>query len=199
MLFRVLGGRVGSLAFADFGAIAEIGDKSQFMLLILSIRFRNDTVAIIVGMIAAMIIAHVPAGFAGAWFAASIDPAGLSWAVGLLFFGMAALALLVDLSEQRVIVRIDRVVLTVLATILLAEIGGKSPIAAALSSAQEGSPLPLIGSIIGAIAINLPVAIAGPLLAQKLVSKGIDFRWAARFTAVLFALLGVFAVFGLLR
>jgi Ca2+/H+ antiporter, TMEM165/GDT1 family len=188
-----------SFVFATaLGAIAEIGDKSQIMLLILSFRFRNDTAAIIVGMVAAMIIAHVPAGFAGAWYAASIDPAGLSWAVGLLFFGMAVLALLVDPNEDRVIVRIDRVVLTILATILLAEIGGKSPIAAALSSAQEGSPLPLIGTIIGTIAIDLPVAMAGPLLAQKLVSNGVNFRWVARFTAVLFAFLGIFAVSGIL-
>jgi putative Ca2+/H+ antiporter (TMEM165/GDT1 family) len=71
--------------------------------------------------------------------------------------------------------------------------------AAVLSSAQEGSPLPLIGTIIGAIAINLPVAIAGPLLAEKLVLKGINFRWVARFTALLFALLGIFSAFGLLQ
>lgn len=187
-----------SLVFAAaLGAIAEIGDKSQIMLLILSCRFRKDTAAIIVGMVAATIIAHVPAGFAGAWYAASIDSAGLSWAVGLMFFGMAALAMLVDLSD-RVVLRIDRVVLTVLATLLLAEIGGKSPIAAALSSAQEGSPLPLIGTIIGSIAINLPLTIAGRQLAQKLVSKGINFFWATRFTGVLFAVLGVFAVSGLL-
>jgi putative Ca2+/H+ antiporter (TMEM165/GDT1 family) len=191
---------VESIVFAAaLSAIAEIGDPSQFMLLVLSFRFRNDTGAIIVGMVAAMIIAHVPAGFAGAWFAGSIDPAGLSWVVALMFFGMAALALLIDLDEQRVIVRIDRVFLTVLATILLAEIGGKSQIAAALSSVQEASALPLIGTIIGAIAINLPVAIAGPLLAQKLVSKGIDFRIVARFTAAFFALLGIFSAFGLLQ
>jgi putative Ca2+/H+ antiporter (TMEM165/GDT1 family) len=92
-----------------------------------------------------------------------------------------------------------RLVLTVFATILLAEIGGKSQIAAALSSAQEGSPLPLIGTNIGAIAINLPVAIAGPLLAEKLILKGINLRWVARFTAVLFASLGVFAIIGLMQ
>ena len=64
-----------SIVFAAaLGALAEIGDPSQLMLFVLSFRFRNDTVAIIVGMVAAMIIAHVPAGFAGAWFAASIDP-----------------------------------------------------------------------------------------------------------------------------
>ncbi len=108
---------------AALGAIAEIGDPSQIMLFVLSFRFRNDTVAVVAGMIVAMIIAHVPAGLAGAWFAASIDPAGLSWVVALMFFGMAALALPIDLSERRVVVRIDRVVLTVLATILFADRG----------------------------------------------------------------------------
>jgi putative Ca2+/H+ antiporter (TMEM165/GDT1 family) len=188
-------GGVESIVFAAaLGALAEIGDPSQIILFVLSFRFRNATVAIIVGMVAAMIIAHVPAGFAGAWFAASIDPAGLSWVLALMFFGMAALALPVDLGEQRLVVRIDRVVLTVLATVLFAEIGGKSPIAAALSSAQAGSPLPVIGTVTGAIAINLPVAIAGPLLAQKLVSKGIDLSWVARLTAALFAFLGAIAI-----
>jgi putative Ca2+/H+ antiporter (TMEM165/GDT1 family) len=90
---------VESIVFAAaLGAIAELGDPSQIMLFVLSFRFRNDTVAVVAGMVGAMIIAHVPAGLAGAWFAASIDPPGLSRAVVVLYFGMAALAVLVDLK-----------------------------------------------------------------------------------------------------
>jgi putative Ca2+/H+ antiporter (TMEM165/GDT1 family) len=186
---------VESLVFAAaLGALAELGDKSQVMLLILSLRFRGHTAALVIGMVAAMIVAQVPAGLAGAWLATRIDSIGVSWVEGLLFFGMAALALLIDLSERLIIVRSDNIVLTVFVTVLLAEIGDKSPIAAALSSMEEGSPLPLIGTIVGIIAVDLPVAIAGPLLAQRLVSKGINLRWVARLTAVLFTLLGVWAI-----
>jgi putative Ca2+/H+ antiporter (TMEM165/GDT1 family) len=191
---------VESLLYAAaLGAIAEIGDASQIMLFVLSFRFRNDTRAIVVGMVAAMIAAHVPFGFAGAWLAASIGPDGLSWVEGLLFFGMGALALLINLSERLIIVRTDNVILTVFATILIAEIGDKWLIAAALSSAQAGSALAVIGTILGTIAIDLPVAVAGPRLAQKLVSKGIELRWVVRSTAALFAILGGFTILGLMQ
>ena len=38
------------------GALAEIGDRSQFMLFVLSFRFRDAAVAVVGGMVAAMII-----------------------------------------------------------------------------------------------------------------------------------------------
>jgi putative Ca2+/H+ antiporter (TMEM165/GDT1 family) len=191
---------VGSfVSAAALGAISEIGDESQIVLFVLSFRFRNNRVAVIVGMVAAIISAHVPAGFAGAWYAAGINPIGLTWVAALLFFGLAGMALLSDFNGKIAIARGNGVVLTVLTTLVLAEIGGKSPISAVLSSAMEGSPLPLSGTIAGVIAINLPVAIAGPWVAERLVSKGINLTSIVRSTAALFALLGVFAAVGLLR
>jgi Ca2+/H+ antiporter, TMEM165/GDT1 family len=179
---------------AVVGALAEIGDKSQFMLFVLSFRFRDATIAVVGGMVAAMIIALIPAGLAGAWFAAHIEPAGLHWALALLLFGMVGVALLTDYAERLFVIRIGGVFITVLITILVAEIGDKSQLASAASSAGYGLLIPLTGTIAGASTVNLPVAIAGPWLAEKLVSKGFDLRRICRIVAVPFGLLGLFEV-----
>jgi len=67
MPFR-LRGRVESLLYAAaLGAIAEIGDASQIMLFVLSFRFRNDTRAIVIGMVAAMIAVSLYLGVLRFW------------------------------------------------------------------------------------------------------------------------------------
>jgi putative Ca2+/H+ antiporter (TMEM165/GDT1 family) len=176
---------------AFVGALAEIGDKSQFTLLVLSFRFRDATAAVVGGMVAAMVIALTPAALAGAWFAAHIDPTGLHWALALLLFGIVGFALLADHAGSLLIIRSGGVFITVLMTILLAEIGDKSQLASAVSSAGSGLLIPLTGTIVGASMINLPVAIAGPWLAERLVSKGLTLQWICRIIAVPFAGLAI--------
>jgi Ca2+/H+ antiporter, TMEM165/GDT1 family len=173
------------------GALAEIGDRSQFMLFVLSFRFQDAAVPVVAGMVAAMTIALIPAAYAGAWYAAHIDPAGLHWTLTLLLFGLVGFALLTDYAHRLLVIRTGGVFITVLITILVAEIGDKSQIASALSSAGNGLLVPLLGTIVGALAVNLPVAIAGPWLAEKLVAKGLDLQAICRVIAVPFTVLAL--------
>ena len=179
------------LSAAVVGALAEIGDKSQFMLFVLSFRFRNETIAVVGGMVAALTISLVPAALAGAWFAARVDPTGLHWALAVLFLGMVGLALLTDHARSWLVVRGGGVFATVVITLLVAEIGDKSQLASALSSADNGLLIPLVGTLIGAWMVDLPVAIAGPWLAERLVSKGISLLWICRVIALPFAVLAL--------
>jgi putative Ca2+/H+ antiporter (TMEM165/GDT1 family) len=176
---------------AFVAALAEIGDKSQFMLFLLSFRFRDATVAVVGGMVVAMTIALMPAALAGAWFAAHVDSTGLHWALALLLFAMVGFAWIADHAERLFIIRTGGVFITVLMSIMVAEIGDKSQLASALSSASNGLLIPLAGTIIGALVVNLPVAIAGPWLAEKLVSRGLSLQSICRIIAVPFAGLAV--------
>jgi Ca2+/H+ antiporter, TMEM165/GDT1 family len=171
------------------GAVAELGDKSQFVLLILAFRFREESAAVISGMTGAMAVANLPAGAAGAWFGSSITPFGVHLFIALLLFAMAARAL-TDLGQTFHVISSRSVFATVFLTVLLGEMGDKSQMASALASAN-GSPIALTGSILGSIMINLPVAISGPILAERLASRQISRPLIARFGAVLFSGMGV--------
>jgi putative Ca2+/H+ antiporter (TMEM165/GDT1 family) len=183
------------LSAAAFAALAELGDKSQFALLVLSFRAQHARTALVLALSAAIVLAHVPAAIGGAYFAESLDPTGVRLTMAILLFGMAGFALLADYSRPLFIVRIGSgVFLTSLVTVLVAELGDKSQIAEAVMSVERGSMTPLIGGIIGCIAINLPIAIGGPWLAEKLVATGVHFRALSAFTALVFAARGVRAL-----
>jgi Ca2+/H+ antiporter, TMEM165/GDT1 family len=70
-------------------AIAEIGDKTQFMALLLASRFRQP-LPIIAGIVVATSLNHALAGLLGGIAAAAIDPTMLRWLLGLVFIAWPA-------------------------------------------------------------------------------------------------------------
>ena len=59
-------------------ALAEIGDKTQLLALLLAARFRKPW-PIIAGIVAATLANHFAAGAVGAWVASFFSEATLSW------------------------------------------------------------------------------------------------------------------------
>src|SRR5688572_9149380 len=76
-------------------ALAEIGDKTQLLALVLAARYRKP-VPIVLGILAATLANHALAGAAGAIVAKLIDPQILRWALGLSFIAMAVWMLIPD-------------------------------------------------------------------------------------------------------
>ena len=76
-------------------ALAEIGDKTQLLALLLAARFRRP-LPIVLGILAATLANHALAGAAGAWCAALVGPEALRWILGLSFIAMAAWTLVPD-------------------------------------------------------------------------------------------------------
>jgi Ca2+/H+ antiporter, TMEM165/GDT1 family len=70
-------------------ALAELGDKSQLLVLGLAARFRKP-VPIILGIVVATLLNHALAGVVGASLGARIRPQSLRWLLGLSFVGVAA-------------------------------------------------------------------------------------------------------------
>ena len=68
-------------------ALAEIGDKTQLLALVLATRFRKP-LPIALGILFASIVNHALAGALGAWITSLIGPVALRWMLGLSFVAM---------------------------------------------------------------------------------------------------------------
>ncbi len=75
--------------------LAEIGDKTQLLSLVLAARYRKP-VPIVLGVLVATAINHAASGALGAWLASTLSPGILNWAVVASFAVMAVWILIPD-------------------------------------------------------------------------------------------------------
>jgi len=80
--------------------LAEIGDKTQLLALVLAARFRRPA-PIILGILLATLLNHALAGAVGAWLAAVVGPTAMRWILGLSFIAMAIWTLIPDHYEEQ--------------------------------------------------------------------------------------------------
>src|SRR6187399_551090 len=90
----------GFLISTGVVALAEIGDKTQLLALVLAARYRRP-VPIILGILVATLANHAIAGAVGAWLAALVGPTALRWILGLSFIAMAIWTLIPDRYEEQ--------------------------------------------------------------------------------------------------
>src|SRR5882724_2047901 len=76
------------LISAGVVALAEIGDKTQLLALVLATRFRKP-IPIILGILTATLVNHALAGVVGGWLASTIGPDVMRWILGVSFIAMA--------------------------------------------------------------------------------------------------------------
>lgn len=175
-------------------ALAEIGDKTQLLALLLAARFRRP-VPIVLGILAATLINHGLAGALGAWIMRALDPELLRQVLGLSFLGMAAWTLIpdrIDEGETRLAGRFGVFGATLL-TFFLAEMGDKTQVATIAMAAHYGQPLlVVIGTTLGMLIADVPAVFAGDRLSTKIPMKLVH-----SVAALLFAALGVAALCGL--
>ena len=72
------------LVSAGIVALAEMGDKTQLLALILAVRFRKP-IPIVLGIFVATIVNHGLAGALGAWLTQVMGPDLLRWVLGASF------------------------------------------------------------------------------------------------------------------
>src|SRR5690606_8572711 len=107
-------------------ALAEIGDKTQLMALLLAARFRKP-IPIILGILVATIVNHALAGALGSWVAAQVGPTTMRWVLGLSFIAMAAWMLVPDkIDDDEEPAPRFGVFLTTLVSFFLLEMGDKT-------------------------------------------------------------------------
>ncbi|MDR2925753.1 MAG: TMEM165/GDT1 family protein [Azoarcus sp.] len=173
-------------------ALAEIGDKTQLLALVLAARFRK-TWPIVLGILCATLVNHGLAGAVGALAASLIDAGILRWVLGLSFLAMAVWVLVPDRLDGEELGTVARhgVFVTTFISFFIAEMADKTQIATVALAAQYGSPLLVVaGTTLGMLIADVPAVFVGGRLGEKLPVKTI--RVVA---ALLFAALGAAALF----
>ena len=171
-------------------AIAEIGDKTQLLALLLAARFRAPW-PIVLGIFVATVANHTFASAVGAWLVSVIGANAMRWIVGVSFIAMAAWALIPDDApdESSTTPRYG-VFMTTLVAFFLVEMGDKTQIATVALAAQFHSIVwVVLGTTIGMLIANVPVVFAGEALIRRVPLKAVRIVAALSFVA-----LGVYAL-----
>ena len=168
-------------------SVAEIGDRTQLLSLVLSARYRQP-LPIIAGILCATLANHAAAGLIGKLFGDVLKPATLQVAVGVSMIGMALWTLKPDsLDEGTVRTSAASAFVATLTSFFLAEMGDKTQIATVALAAAYPSLLAVIaGTTLGMLVANVPVVVLGRAFADRLPLKAIHYA-----ASLLFLVLGV--------
>ena len=172
-------------------ALAEIGDKTQLLSLLLASRYRKP-VPIIAAIFFATIANHALAAWLGVVVADYLSPEVLKWVLVVSFIAMAGWILIPDkLDDDEQISNRGPFVASFIA-FFIAEIGDKTQIATSILGAQYADALVwvILGTTIGMLLANVPVVIIGKLSADKMPLDLIR-----KITALLFIGLAIAAAF----
>lgn len=177
-------------------ALAEIGDKTQLLALILAARFRKPW-PIIAGIVAATLANHAAAGAVGAWVGSFFSNVTLHWILAASFLATAAWTLIPDKMDDDDASTAKRYgpFLTTLIAFFLAEIGDKTQVATVMLAAQYPHLIMvIIGTTLGMLIANVPVVLAGNFAAEKL-----PLTLIRRLAASAFAVLALIAVYSAMQ
>ncbi len=162
-------------------AIAEIGDKTQLLAIVLAARFKKP-VPIILGILAATLLNHAAAATLGYLISAWLKGQLFQIIVGAAFIAMAAWALIPDKEDEAGSERsVGGVFPTTLVAFFIVEIGDKTQIATSLLAARFNEVLLVtIGTTLGMMLANVPAVLFGeaitravPLHVVRLVAAAI--------------------------
>ncbi|MFO1455879.1 MAG: TMEM165/GDT1 family protein [Steroidobacteraceae bacterium] len=166
-------------------ALAEIGDKTQLLALLLAAKYRKP-LPIILGILVATLLNHALAGLVGAWLAATLGPQAMRWILGLSFIAMAAWMLVPDKADDLE----DKpprfgVFVATLVAFFVVEIGDKTQIATVALAAKYNSLVAVVaGTTCGMMLANVPAVLLGEVAARKLPMKLVHGIAAAIFLAL---------------
>jgi len=174
-------------------ALAEIGDKTQLLALVLAAKFRKP-VPIILGILVATLANHALAGAAGAWISAVVGPTVMRWVLGLSFIAMAIWTMVPDeYEDEKEAAPRFGVFGTTLVAFFLLEMGDKTQIATVALAAKYSSLTSVVaGTTLGMMLANVPAVLLGEVAANKL-----PMRLVHGIVAAVFLVLGVSVLFGL--
>ena len=173
-------------------ALAEMGDKTQLLALVLAARFRKPW-PIVLGILVATLANHAMAGALGAWITTVISPQTLRWILAASFLAMAFWMLIPDkLDEDAVDGKLPRfgVFGTTALLFFLAEMGDKTQIATVMLAARyDAWAWVVAGTTLGMMLANAPVVWLGARIKHL-----VPLRVVHIVSALIFAGLGLAAL-----
>jgi putative Ca2+/H+ antiporter (TMEM165/GDT1 family) len=177
-------------------AIAEIGDRTQLLAIVLAARFGRPW-AIVAGILAATLANHGLAATAGYFITGLLAGQPVRIAIALSFIAMAAWTLVPDrIDETDDKARTGaNVFLTTLVAFFLVEMGDKTQVATvALAARFHDIVWVAAGTTLGMMIANTPAVFLG-----KAATRALPLRTIRIIAALVFLLIGLWALFDALR
>lgn len=167
-------------------ALAEIGDKTQLLSLILAAKYRRPW-PICIGIFVATIVNHALAGAVGELLAQWLTPVVLHWIVVASLAAMALWTLVPDKADEDAAAKGSNhsVMVATIIAFFLAEMGDKTQIATVVLAAQYHPLWQVVGgTTVGMLLANVPVVWLGSRFAAKLPLRATRLAAAALFAAL---------------
>jgi putative Ca2+/H+ antiporter (TMEM165/GDT1 family) len=170
-------------------AVAEIGDKTQLLALMLAARYRKPW-PIVLGILCATLANHALAAWAGALVAAWVGADAMRWILGATFIVMAGWCLIPDKADDGPqAARQAGAFLATLVAFFIVEIGDKTQIATVALAARFNSLVAVTaGTTAGMMLANVPVVLFGDAIARR-----VPLKIVRAVAAALFVILGLAA------
>lgn len=174
------------LTSAAVVALAEIGDKTQLLAIVLATRFRKP-VPIILGILGATLANHFLAALLGAEVANFLDGLWFRYLVAVSFIGMGLWTLIPDkLDEDESKPPRYGAFVTTLIAFFLVEMGDKTQLATiALGARFHDALWVAAGTTVGMMAANVPAVFLGNELIKR-----VPLRLVRMAAALLFIVIG---------
>ncbi len=175
-------------------ALAEMGDKTQLLALVLAARLKKP-LPICAGILVATLVNHACAAAVGQWITQYLGPDAMRWILGLSFLAMAAWMLIPDKLDDDEGTRPERfgAFLTTVIAFFIVEMGDKTQIATVALAAKYSSLFVVVaGTTLGMMLANAPVVYFGDQLTRRVPIKLVHAACAA-----VFAVLGLAALLNL--
>lgn len=171
---------------AGIVALAEVGDKTMLLALILAARFRQPG-QVIAGILVATLANHALAAWAGSALAGWLEGPEFRIAVAIGFLAMAIWTLVPDKLDDAPTATGSQAFLATTLAFFVVEIGDKTQVATIALGARFQDVLSVtIGTTLGMMAANVPAV----LLGDRVLSR-VPLTLVRCGAAVLFAGLGI--------
>jgi putative Ca2+/H+ antiporter (TMEM165/GDT1 family) len=167
-------------------ALAEMGDRTQVLTLLLATRFRQHW-QVIGAIFLATLVSNAAAGVVGVGMGKYLTPTILDAIVGASMLVMAVWTLMPEKSDGETADGGQNAFVATFVAFLIAELGDKTQIATvALAAGFSNLPAVVAGTTLGMMAANIPVVFAGKYFADRL-----PIRLISRLAAAVFLVLAL--------
>jgi len=169
--------------------LAEMGDKTQLLSLMLAVRYPKQVWPIIGGIFIATLVNHAGAAFLGQVLASFLNPDVLRWILGVSFIVIGAWLLVPDKFEDegksKKVHGALAVFLLTITLFFLAEMGDKTQIATIALGARYNDVLSVTaGTTLGMMLANAPAVWIGQKFTQRVPLKWVHAIAAGVFIAI---------------
>ena len=175
--------------------LAEIGDKTQLLSLLLAAKYKTHHWAIVAGIFVATVFNHAIAAWLGSAIAQWVDPELMRWILAGGFIALGLWLLVpdkLDDDEKTPIAHSSWKVFTITTSLFfIAEMGDKTQVATvALGARYDDLMAVVLGTTVGMMLANAPAVWLG----QKF-TNALPVKWVHAIAAIIFIIIGLATIF----